>query len=63
MMAAKKGQDTLVEKPCRRCGYGLREHYRVNYADGPHVSVGVLVCPTAIYEPGRKRRQRTGASR
>ena len=34
---------------CARCGYSEAHHLALNYADGPHVSGSVLVCPTATF--------------
>lgn len=34
---------------CLRCGWARNEHWLANYADGPWVGRGVLVCPTATF--------------
>ena len=36
--------------PCARCGFLKGSHWSLNFADGPHISGEVLVCPTATYK-------------
>lgn len=48
-----KVDDTL----CENCGKPSQEHWAVNFADGPHVSGSVLVCPTAVFRLERDRLQ------
>lgn len=35
---------------CSRCQAPKKEHYLVNYADGPHIGVSILICPTSTFE-------------
>jgi hypothetical protein len=37
---------------CGRCGRPQAEHWGVNYADGPHVSGPVFICPSATFKAG-----------
>ena len=34
---------------CERCHSYKSQHRLANYADGPQVGEGFLVCPTAVY--------------
>lgn len=34
---------------CSRCRQTREQHFGLNFADGPHVSGAVLVCPTAVF--------------
>lgn len=47
---------------CQHCGYTYAEHFGVNFADGPHVSGAVLVCPTAVYRSSEKEGHHADAS-
>jgi hypothetical protein len=49
MMAKKQKPEVIKSPKCVRCGHMRHQHMSLNFADGPHVSGEVLVCPTAIY--------------
>jgi len=34
---------------CENCGKPADEHWAVNYANGPHITGSVLVCPTSVF--------------
>lgn len=34
---------------CGNCGKRASAHHLANYADGPHIGVNVLICPTATW--------------
>lgn len=34
---------------CSRCQQTREQHFGLNFADGPHVSGAVLICPTAVF--------------
>lgn len=34
---------------CSRCRQTREQHFGLNFADGPHISGAVLVCPTAVF--------------
>jgi hypothetical protein len=52
--AARKGIKgtglSNAKELCARCGIERGEHWALNFADGPHVSGTVLVCPTATFQ-------------
>jgi hypothetical protein len=57
-MSEKMAPDTV----CQNCGRTSQEHWLTNYADGPHVGINILVCPSAVFklqrEPAPGRRER-----
>jgi hypothetical protein len=46
------------KEECANCGRPQKDHRLANYADGPFVGEGVLICHTAIYESRRARQTR-----
>ena len=40
----------MANHVCAHCGRVLADHYSVNYADGPHISGPVLICPTSVFK-------------
>jgi hypothetical protein len=37
------------DSTCANCGKKSKDHLLVNYADGPHVGISVLICPAATF--------------
>lgn len=39
--------------PCIHCGRDASEHHLANYADGPQIGLGILICPNSVLEEDR----------
>ena len=46
----EKNRPDLQPLLCEHCHLPKSQHWAVNYADGPHVSGVVLVCPTGVFK-------------
>jgi hypothetical protein len=40
---------------CANCGHQRKNHYSVNYSDGPWVAGETLVCPNGIFTPRERK--------
>lgn len=41
---------------CDNCGLPKREHWVTNFADGPHITGEVLICPDSVFRPFERGR-------
>lgn len=40
---------------CKHCGRKAKDHRLANYADGPLIGLGFIVCPTSVFEQQQPR--------